>query len=490
MRSLSSRFWSDPHLKTVALLAFLLVWPKKWEPGGNLDALWYCAIAKNIFETGNFFHFFISRYDYTKFYDHMPLLYWVTAGLFKLFGPSDFVARLFPMLCSSMSYLLVYLIGKNIRNADFGLTAVLVYTLCFGNTKWNGAVLHDVPLTTFSLGLTYFFILALRKPVAYYLSAICFALGVFTKGPIILGVAGAIVFSLLLKRDSTPIRQRHFWGALGLLAALLALPFLPALQFDGHSIYYQFYVWKKAYFVPGGQSMAERLGYLRVLLVADAILFPLILGTLLSKTKEESSSPLADIPQWASLFILIPLSLFKTKFPHYLLPAYPFLALWGAGAALRWFRPILPKVELWTQRFCFAAVFILIALPIKISGSRPRDLLNLIDVIKFDSRISQKQVGFWGGWPEDMMSYQQFKFYGSIDPLPVMNESALGSLDLKNAYLIVKKSHLPLHYHGRLLDSGQCGFSSGTYCAITLADDLQFEFPDNALPHEVFVFHR
>ena len=87
------------------LFAFVLVFLKKWEPGGHIDATWYSAVARNIAEKGDFFHFYINPFFANEVFDHFPLDYWIMGGLMSLFGVSDFIARLYFMICSFASLL-------------------------------------------------------------------------------------------------------------------------------------------------------------------------------------------------------------------------------------------------------------------------------------------------------------------------------------------------------------------------------------------------
>ena len=82
------------------------------------------------------------------------------------------------------------------------------------NVKWNGALLHDVPLTTFCLGSVYFFLRGRENDRFYYPSSLCFVLAVFSKGPVALAVPLGIVLWLIGRREASPLRSRHFWLAL------------------------------------------------------------------------------------------------------------------------------------------------------------------------------------------------------------------------------------------------------------------------------------
>ena len=98
----------------------------------------------------------------------MPMTYWIIATMMKIFGVSDLVARTYPMFSSFFSYILVYKIGKHLKDKEFGLVCLLSYVMVFGSSKWNGAVTQDVPLTTYFLAAFYTFLLG-REDSKYWL---------------------------------------------------------------------------------------------------------------------------------------------------------------------------------------------------------------------------------------------------------------------------------------------------------------------------------
>src|SRR5436190_31129 len=51
--------------------------------------------------------------DQTPFLGKPPLTFWMAAGAFRVFGQSDFVARLTPLFAAAVAAWLVYLGGKS-----------------------------------------------------------------------------------------------------------------------------------------------------------------------------------------------------------------------------------------------------------------------------------------------------------------------------------------------------------------------------------------
>jgi O-antigen ligase len=482
-------WFEDPYLPTVWLVAFVMVAMKKWEPGGNLDTIWYSAVAKNIYLTGNYFHFFISKFYFKEIFDHMPMDYWIIGTIFHIFGPSDFAARLYPMLCSFFSYLLIYKIGIKIKNQEFGLLAVVVHALCFGASKWNGAVMHDVPLTTFYLASFYFFIKGLDRPKNFYFTSLFFALGVFTKGPIIFGFFLGMAIWSYWDKNHTFFKQRHFYGALFFLMCLLMLPLLPMFSFGSFNIYTMFLLWKSNYVTTFDWSRV--LAYFVVVLQTSTLtVIPYLLAPFLMKHETDFLPKSLSILRFAffiSVSIIVPLSFFAVKFPHYLLPFYPFLSLVATYAVWKLYQTYrlpwsLTKI---CQVTAIGAVLIFVSLPIKTTGKRSKEVLNLVNLIKLDHDIAKKDVYFFGHYSDDMTIFQTFKFYGSID-LKSVNLDKLKDIDLSKAYLIVKHQKLPLNYKGAHFDESQCVAQNVLYCVIASRQNLLFDIPEYLFPHETY----
>jgi 4-amino-4-deoxy-L-arabinose transferase-like glycosyltransferase len=482
------RSWTAED-QAVFFLSFLLVFPKKWEPGGNIDTVWYAAIAKNIAETGNYFHFFISKYYLNNIHDHLPLTYWVTATVFRVFGVSDFTSRLYPLFCSMASYLLVYAIGKKIKGAAYGLAAVVMYALCLGSTKWNGSLLHDVPLTTYFLGATYCLLATQKKSVWLIGVAVWVSLGILTKGPII----GGFVFGALLwiawEKNFRCLLNRSMLAATLIGAAILSILFWPPFLFDGTNYYTLFYREKLAYATQFSPDFLSYFSFVRLLVSLATV--PLLLIAVLAIQTWRKKIDWVTEPRAASgarLFVcvtvatLVPLSFFRTKFPHYILPVYPYLALLSAFAVVPVFRR--KNAATMIKHGAIAVSLGLLALPIKVTGKRSKDLLNLVNFIHLDSEIKTKEVYFRGDYWTDMGIYQHFKFYGDID-LRYADPNVIDQVDLRRAYLVAKVSHLPFKWRGTAVTLQDCLFVNSEFCAVTETKP-QFRLPDFLFPHEVY----
>jgi len=89
----------------------------------NPDEGRYSEIAREMAQTGDFV---TPRLNGLKYFEKPPLQYWATAIAFKLFGESEFTARLYSALCGLGCLLLVAYTGRRLFDDETGLLAALV----------------------------------------------------------------------------------------------------------------------------------------------------------------------------------------------------------------------------------------------------------------------------------------------------------------------------------------------------------------------------
>lgn len=471
----------DRLLTSVLLISFVMVGIKKYEPGGNIDTIWYSAISRNIFQTGNFFHFYISKFYLNPIYDHMPLSYWITAKMFMLFGVSDFIARLYPILCSFVTYVFVFLIGKHLGNSSKGLSAVLGLVLCFEFTKWTGSLLHDVPLTFYCIASIYFFFLGQRAPAYLYVSSFFFALGIWTKGPIILFIPLGILIYSVVERDFHFLKNKQLVFSSLFLLFLLSILLWKPFHFEGRNYYSIFIEHKSGYFNGFHREMSGPLTYLMEFLKKAPIPLTLLFLSIIGRKKSSDEKLIL----YLLLSLVIPLSVASVKFPHYMLPAYPLLALASSDYLSDWINKHLDRIDYGIKRTCILFLMVMVLFPIKVTGKRSKEVLNLVNISKLDAQIKRKKTYFVGTWETDMSIFQTFKFYGNIDLIPI--EKTPGQCpDLIESQLVIPMNELPLNFCEYKLGFNDCLFKNVKYCLVTDRNTTQYQLPVNEFPHELY----
>ena len=486
-----SRIWNWVlKEKGLLLLAFALVFIKKWEPGGHIDATWYSSLARNIAESGDFFHFSINPFFASEVYDHFPLDYWIMGGLMSLFGVSDFVARSYFLVCSFLSYLFFFGVANQILGRRYAYISLIVFALCLGATKWSGAIKHDVPLTLAFLASTYFFIRSLRNPKYLLALAPLFVFGVFVKGPVIFGFPLALILWSGLGGGISWMRNKEFVFSLGLLFALLWIPNIEALQFDGESFYWIFLQSKWNYLNVGASQESSYLFYWKDLVIKQPHIFLLFLSSILVlilKRKRFSWDQKKKILLCGImvLSILGPLSMFSFKLSYYSLPALPFYALISSVGPYYLLRNKDWNWSLGIFRLALATILIFVALPIKTTGARHKRVTNMVNQVKLLNGVKARPLYFLGYYDEDMSIFQEFKFYGGLD-LRSARRRQLSRLDPDKVQLVVRIQDLPVQVGPKEVDESDCWIRNSQYCVYMPKDQILIELPEEKWPQEVY----
>jgi len=190
----------------------------------------YGEIARIMAETNDWI---TPWFDYgVPFWGKPPLSFWLQALSFKLFGVTEFAARLPSWLANLGILALIYTLTLKLTGQRQAVIACLIFATMALSFMMSGAVLTDPFLalgTTLSLtGI----ILTLKQPESAW--RWCFfiglAIGLLAKGPLALILIGSPLALWLIWR-----RQWHHllsipWGRGLLLTALLSLPWYIAAE--------------------------------------------------------------------------------------------------------------------------------------------------------------------------------------------------------------------------------------------------------------------
>ena len=311
-----------------------------------------------------------------------------------------------------------------------------------------------------------------------------------TKGPIIGAIPLAIFIWSLMQKNFSYLKKPAFYGGVLLALALFSVFLLPVFHIDGRDPFTFFYYAKKGYAESASENFWRYFAYVEVLWTNAAPLFLLslyafwgVVGSWFELSSEERAK--LRLCGMIALCVVIPLSFFGIKFPHYMLPAYPFMALVAAMPLSQWLKGVEDRLPVWLQRLAVAAVFVLACFPILTSGGRSKEVLNIVNVIKLDPAIREKRVVFLGGYEDDMAIFQSFKWYGSIDLAQIARDE-LVDLNLKQGYLVVKRADLPVIVNGEVHGDGDCFLRNWFYCVLTDRSAVTLELPTMEHPHQVY----
>lgn len=136
--------------------------------------------------------YFLVTINYLPFWEKPPLFIWMQAISMKLFGVSDYAARLPDAVCGIATILVLYHVGKLWKDKRFGILWVLVYIGSMLPHMYFKSGIIDPWFNLFIfLGIYFFMRFQMHKKGALaggnkhlILSALCIGLAMLTKGPV------------------------------------------------------------------------------------------------------------------------------------------------------------------------------------------------------------------------------------------------------------------------------------------------------------------
>ena len=212
-QSVSPRFyfWAFAVLTAIGFLA-----PIRMGDLPGYDDARYTVVAKQIVLSGDWLN---TQFNGAPDFEHPPLLEWIQAAFFSVFGISDFVAKVPSALLGLGTVLLVAWLARRLTGDPMqGILAMFALAGSAYFVKYTARAMTDVPVTFFFLAALCAWSLTEDKP-GWYLAAGAFtAMALMTRG--LIGFALPAIFGL----DLILARRRPRWGY---VLAALALAILP-----------------------------------------------------------------------------------------------------------------------------------------------------------------------------------------------------------------------------------------------------------------------
>lgn len=218
----------------------------------DVDAAQYASIAREMLERRDYLHV-TNRYE--DYLDKPPLLFWLSALSFKVFGISNFAYKLPSLLFALLGIFSTYKLGKLLYSETTGMLAALMFASC----QAMFLITNDVRTDTILTGAIIFSIWNVAafnqsgKMISLFAGFTGIALAMLAKGPIGL-MAPALAFGshFILKREWKNIFKWQW--ILGLLVVMILIsPMLVGLyqQFDLHPEKnisgVRFYLWDQSF---------------------------------------------------------------------------------------------------------------------------------------------------------------------------------------------------------------------------------------------------
>lgn len=195
----------------------------------------YAEIARIMLETGDWI---TPYFNYGEpFWGKPPLAFWATALSFKLFGVTEFAARLPSLLVTLALMALLYVLAKRLLPPRAVPLPLLIYAGMALSFVAAGAVLTD-PFLAFGmmLSMTAFYLVVHDRgvhPRGYWpeLFFVGLAIGLLAKGPVaLLLTLGPLTLWVLLQRNVTAVVAGFRWWRGLAITLLLSLPWYIAAE--------------------------------------------------------------------------------------------------------------------------------------------------------------------------------------------------------------------------------------------------------------------
>jgi len=193
------------------IIIFLSLFLYTWKIGDIVfideDAAIYAQVAWDMLQRGDWI---TPCYNFEPFFDKQPLVFWLNAISFMIFGKSEFSARIWHSLMATGGVFILYLIAGELFDRKTALLSSLIFSTFIFYFYQSRCPLLDIPLNFFISSGLYFFILFLkyRKLLYNYLFWISLGLAFMTKGfvGLILPLMITLAF-LLVKRKKALIKD-------------------------------------------------------------------------------------------------------------------------------------------------------------------------------------------------------------------------------------------------------------------------------------------
>ncbi|HEV2381404.1 MAG TPA: glycosyltransferase family 39 protein [Terriglobia bacterium] len=294
------------------------------------------------------------HYDNLTYLDKPALFFWLAAGSLRLFGTSEWAARLPSVLAALGTLLLVWMLARRMFGESAGTPAGLVFATAPLVMVFARVVVFDMTLTFLvTLTLTAFWLsqVSMRRPLLEYLMFAAAGAATITKGPVgFLVPLLAILVYAAVQRRFADLKKIAWTPGIAIFLAV-SLPWFIAVSVR-HPDFPRYAFWDESIlrFTTGRARRGGSVFYYIPVFLVGFLPWSLTLTfAALNRLKrwrrfrERDNAPEAFLLSWgATVFVFFSIS--HSKLPSYFLPAIPALAvlmgrIWSADVGRDTARP-------------------------------------------------------------------------------------------------------------------------------------------------------
>lgn len=332
------KFGPGPYLWAAVLLFITLFvglgTPTFWDP----DEAHYAETSREMIETGDWI---APHYNQQPFFDKPALFHWLQGASMRLFGPSEFSARL-PSAIGGLALVAVtWWLGVQLLGPQTGILAALLLAANPGLFALARYAILDTIFTALLFGgIALVAVAALRdRPKLQYGGYVLIGLATFVKGPIAL-ILCSVAFLFVIAVSSEA--RRRFLSlnlvAGAAIALALPLPWFLAMFFRFGDAFVRGYALNEnllLFATPLYANQPPWWFYLGILASGLLPWTPLLAGRLIDllrgAAQRSDTMDTVDVLLWGwTLAVVGFFSVSSFKLDHYVFPAAPALCLIGA----------------------------------------------------------------------------------------------------------------------------------------------------------------
>ncbi len=299
------------------------------------DEINFAETSREMVLTGNYTQ---AQVDYQQFWEKPPLFFWLQSSAMRIFGINEFAARFPNAVCGILTLMLLFAIGKKLKDEKFAWLWVLTYAASILPQFYFKSGIIDPWFNLFMfIGIYAFAEYAQNKFRLKWLfiSGLAAGLAALTKGPVGIGIVGltiGIYYIVNRFRNFPPILHIVYY------VFFIGLSILPWVVIEvaqnGTWFLSEFFKYQLRLATTEDASHGGFFGYHFV--VVFFLCFPVsafAIRPLFQKT--DASTNYLDFKKWMIItfwVVMIVFSIVQTKIAHYSSMSYfPFTFLGAYG---------------------------------------------------------------------------------------------------------------------------------------------------------------
>ncbi len=284
----------------------------------------YAEIPREMVEQGDYL---VPHFNYVRYFEKPPLLYWIVAASYKIGGVSEWSFRFPNALAGLFCVLVVFWAGRRWFSAEVGLLSAILLMSSFGYFASARIVTTDLLLASllFAAVVSFYEFSRDRKSTYLYLFYLFLALATLAKGPIAVLLVGLtiLVYLYSVKDLSFLKKLLNPWGLL--LYAVIAMPWFLTMSFHEKGFFDFFFVDQHILrFITKKHDRSGPIYYFIPVIAAGMLPWSFFIPRAIITLWKSRELRLFFI--WSAVVFAF-FSLSGSKLPPYVLPIFPALSL-------------------------------------------------------------------------------------------------------------------------------------------------------------------